>query len=76
MNITEVIMQVQKAALSIDEAAKFIGLKKSYLYRLVYSKKISCYKPTGGRLFFKQIELEQFLFRNKQGADYEEQSHA
>jgi len=57
--------------LSIDDAAEFTGLKKSYLYRLTHQKRIPHYKPMGGRIFFKREELEAFIFRNRQSADYE-----
>jgi excisionase family DNA binding protein len=68
-------MQPQKA-LSIDEAAQFTGLKKNYLYKLACQKKIPHYKPMNGRLYFRQDELEGFIFRNRQNADYEGRSHA
>ena len=63
-------METQKA-LSVDEAAAFTGLSKFYLYKLISRKKIPHYKPMGGRVFFKREELEAFIFRNRQGADYE-----
>jgi len=63
-------MEHQKP-LTIDEAAEFTGLKKTYIYRLVYEKKIPHYKPLGGRLYFKLKELEDFIFRNRMSADYE-----
>jgi len=68
-------MQTQKA-LSIEEAAEFTGLKKNYLYKLIHLKKIPVYKPMGGRVFFKQEELESFIFRNRQGAEYEGEGNA
>ena len=64
-------MQETQKALSVDEAAKFTGLKKSYLYKLVCQGKISYYKPMGGRVFFKQEDLEAFIFRGRQAADFE-----
>jgi excisionase family DNA binding protein len=57
--------------LNITEAAAFTGLKPSYLYKLIHYKRIPCYKPTGGKVFFKQEELEQFIFRGRSAADYE-----
>jgi excisionase family DNA binding protein len=57
--------------LSIIEAANFLGYKKSYLYNLVHSKKLTAYKPGGKVLFFKQEDLERFAFRNKKTADFE-----
>jgi excisionase family DNA binding protein len=64
-------MEQTQRALSVDEAAEFTGLKKNYLYKLIHLKKIPHYKPNGGRVFFKQEELEGFIFRNRQGAGYE-----
>jgi excisionase family DNA binding protein len=66
---------IQKAAFTIDEAAAFLNLSKNYVYKLVHLKKIPHYKPLAGRVFFKPSELEAFLFRNRQGADYEAVSH-
>jgi excisionase family DNA binding protein len=57
--------------LGIAEAAEFTGLKSSYLYKLIHLKRIPHYKPTGGRVFFKREELEQFIFRGRSAADYE-----
>jgi excisionase family DNA binding protein len=57
--------------LNIAEAAEFTGLKPSYLYKLIHLKRIPHYKPTGGRVFFRQEELEQFIFRGRSAADYE-----
>jgi excisionase family DNA binding protein len=65
------VEQTQKVALSVNEAAVFTGLSPNYLYKLIHLKKIPHYKPMGGRVFFKPAELEAFLFRNRQGADYE-----
>jgi excisionase family DNA binding protein len=57
--------------LSVTEAAEFLGLKPSYIYKLIYLGRIPHYKPTGGRVFFKQEELEAFVFRGRSSADYE-----
>jgi excisionase family DNA binding protein len=68
---------VTQKPLTIIEAAEYTRLKKSYLYKLVHLGKIPCYKPTGGRVFFRREELEEleeleeFIFRGKQSADYE-----
>jgi len=59
--------------LTLKEASEFLGYTRSYIYKLVHWKKIPYHKPTGGRgkLFFKQEELKEFCYRNKQLADYE-----
>jgi excisionase family DNA binding protein len=61
---------VQKP-LSITEAAEFLGLKPSYLYKLIHLGRIPHYKPIGKRVFFKREELEAFIFRGRSSADYE-----
>jgi excisionase family DNA binding protein len=64
-------MENAERPLNITEAANFVGLKPSYLYKLIHLKKIPFYKPTGGRVFFRREELEQFIFRGRIAADYE-----
>lgn len=51
--------------LSIDEASKFTGLKKSYVYKLCSLKEIPFYKPNGKKIYFSKNELMQWIFRNK-----------
>ncbi|MDR1100391.1 MAG: helix-turn-helix domain-containing protein [Treponema sp.] len=63
--------EILERPMGIVEAAAFTGLSKNYLYKLVYLKKIPFYKPNNGRIFFKQEELEQFIFRGRTSADYE-----
>jgi excisionase family DNA binding protein len=57
--------------LSVTEAAVYTGLSKAYLYKLIHLKKIPYYKPTGGKVFFKQEELDTFIYRGRVSADYE-----
>jgi len=61
---------------TVDEAVAFTGLSRYYIYKLIHQKKIPHYKPNGGRVFFKQEELEAFIFRNRKGADYEGKRNA
>jgi len=60
-----------RKALTVVEAAAFTGLSQNYIYKLIHQKRIPFYKPMGGRVFFKQDELEGFIFRNRSGANYE-----
>ena len=69
-------MHENQRPMTSDEAAAFTGLKKNYLYKLICQGKIPCYKPNGGRGYFKPSELESFLFRNRKAADYEAVGHA
>ena len=64
-------MEMKQKPLSVTEAATYTGLSKTYLYKLIHLKKIPHYKPTGGKVFFKQEELDAFIFRGRVSADYE-----
>ncbi|MCL2008556.1 MAG: helix-turn-helix domain-containing protein [Treponema sp.] len=62
---------MEKVVLTVDEAAQFLKLKKSYIYKLIGNKKIPFYRPGGRRIYFKPSDLEAYVFRNRQAADYE-----
>lgn len=55
-----------KSVLTIEEAVFLTGLSKGYLYRLTSSSEIPHYKPSGGKLYFKKSEIEDWLLRNRQ----------
>ena len=57
--------------LSVDEAAAFLNVKKSYLYNLVFYGKVISYKPGGKKLLFKQSDLEAYAYSNKCGGRQE-----
>ena len=54
-----------KEMLTIDDAALYTGLGKSYLYVLTCKKKIPFYKPNGKNIYFKKSELNDWLQRNR-----------
>ena len=46
-----------KSVLTIDEAAEYMGLKKSYLYKLTSERRIPHFKPNGKKIYFESITL-------------------
>jgi excisionase family DNA binding protein len=60
-----------KEPLTLIEASKYTGIPCGTLYQMIHNKQIPCYKPCGQKLFFKRTEMDMFIFRNKQAADYE-----
>jgi excisionase family DNA binding protein len=60
-----------KENMSVVEAADYCGYSKSYLYQLIHRKEIPFHKPTGGRIFFKRGELDEFISQGKNPACYE-----
>jgi excisionase family DNA binding protein len=69
--ITANIIHCTKEVLTSTEAAKYIGISKSHLYKLTMQKKIPYYKPMGKACYFNRQELEQWLQSNKIETDEE-----
>ena len=55
----------QKEVLTVDECAKYLGLSKSYVYKLTMRQQIPHFKPLGKCVFFSRLELEQWLLSNR-----------
>ncbi len=51
-----------KDLLTTQEAAKYMGISKSYLYKLTMQKRIPYYKPFGKIAYFRRSELESVAF--------------
>jgi excisionase family DNA binding protein len=53
-----------KVFLTLEEAATFTGISKSYLYKLTHRGSIPFSKPQGKLIFFERLELENWLRQN------------
>ena len=60
-----------KEVLTSDEAARYMGISKSYLYKLTMLKKVPHYKPSGKMCYFNRQELEQWLQANRVSTESE-----
>ena len=54
-----------KEVLTSDEAARYLGISKSYLYKLTMRQQIPHYKPMGKMCYFNRLELEQWIQSNR-----------
>lgn len=63
--VAENIIFCTKEMLTSDEAAKYMGVSKSYLYKLTMRGQIPHFKPMGKMCYFKRSELEQWLQSNR-----------
>ena len=54
-----------KEVLTSDEVADYMGISKSYLYKLTMRKEIPHYKPMGKVCYFNRKEVEQWLQANR-----------
>ena len=67
-----------KEVLTSDEAARYMGVSKSYLYKLTMRREIPHYKPRGKMCYFNRRELEAWLQGNRvvTSEEIEEQANA
>ena len=54
-----------KKVLTFDEAARYMGMSKSCLYKMTSQKIVPHYKPNGKMIFFEREEIEKWILRSK-----------
>ena len=70
----ESINHANKEILTLDDAANYMQVSKSYIYKLTSCKQIPHYKPSGKLIYFKKKELDQWILENREcsKADFNE----
>lgn len=59
------VLFTTKIVLTSNETAQYMGVSKSYLYKLTMNKEIPHYKPMGKVVYFNRLELEEWLQSNR-----------
>ena len=57
---------LQKAVLNLNEAATYLEVSPSHLYKLTSTRQIPHFCPQGKKLYFNRHELDAWLQRNRQ----------
>ncbi len=65
MDAVESILDKAKEVLTLEEAARFLGMAKSTLYKLTHEQAIPYYKPNGKCAFFERSELLKWIRTNR-----------
>ena len=60
-----------KEVLTSEEVARYMGVSRSYLYKLTMRREIPHYKPRGKICYFNRQEVEQWLQGNRVATDTE-----
>lgn len=63
--ITEKTLITSKAVLTASEAAAYLGISLSSLYKMTMRKQIPHSKPNGKMCYFLRTELEAWLMSNR-----------
>jgi excisionase family DNA binding protein len=71
--MSELLDQNEKP-LNLFEAAEYLNISRSYLYKLTGSKQITHFKPHGKKIYFQKSDLNKWLFRNKRGSEIEQKA--
>lgn len=64
VSIENVIRSSFKNVLTADELSAYMGVSKSYIYKLCSNSEIPCYKR-GKSVFFKRTEIEDWLLSER-----------
>ena len=63
--IEELLSSNSTKPMTMEEAARYLNISKSYLYRLTSKSLIPHYKPGGKKIFFQKHELDRYILRNR-----------
>lgn len=76
----ETVEELMKAEtlkpLNLKEAANYLSISKSHLYKLTHKKLLPFFKPMGKLAYFRKSDLDAFIYRNRQGTDLELEAQA
>lgn len=60
-----------KEVLNFKEALALLDISASMLYKLTHQRAISFYKPNGKLIYFKRVDLMNWMLSNKQPSNEE-----
>ena len=66
LNFIERYKLERQEIFTVEEAAKWMNVSTSFIYKLTSCRKIPFYKPSPKLVLFKKVELELWLFKNRQ----------
>jgi excisionase family DNA binding protein len=72
----ESYQQQQPRPLNTTEASQYLGLSKSYFYKLTSRNLIASYCPMGKKLYFLKSDLDAYALRNRSKPNYELEQQA
>jgi excisionase family DNA binding protein len=67
---------LQKEVLTFNEAAIYLEVSHSHLYKMTSTGTVPCYKPNGKKIYFNRKELDGWLLSNRQSSQEEIEQQA
>lgn len=63
--IESILSEQQEKPLTLEEAAAYLDISRSYLYKLTSRGEIPHFKPRGKRVYFLKADLNAYLLQNR-----------
>lgn len=60
----EELLMVHKEVLTLEEACRYSGYARSYMYKLIELDEIPYSKPRGKKIYFERTKLNSWLLGN------------
>ena len=67
----ETLLNVAKEVLTLEEAAVFMGISKSSLYKMTHKHELPFYRPNGKLIYFEKSELLKWMRQNRSMSETE-----
>lgn len=61
----EDMLEAGKEVLTVEEAAKFMGMARSSLYKMTSDQSIPFYRPNGKMIFFEKSDILSWIRKNR-----------
>ena len=61
----EDMLEAGKEVLTVEQAAKFMGMARSSLYKMTSDQTIPFYRPNGKMIFFEKSDILSWIRKNR-----------
>ena len=71
IGIMENLLREAKQVLTLEEAALFMGISKSSLYKMTHRHELPFFRPNGKLIYFEKAELLKWMRQNRSMSEAE-----
>jgi excisionase family DNA binding protein len=76
IEIMEDLLRDSKQVLTLEEAALYLGISKSSIYKMTHKHELPFYRPNGKLIYFEKEELLKWMRQNRNMSEAETQQAA
>jgi len=70
------LLRAAKEVLTLEEAAFFMGISKSSLYKMTHRHELPLFRPNGKLIYFEKAELLKWMRQNRSMSEAETKAAA